>query len=205
MLNRIYVVGLAYIGVAALAISRSGREIEPVTPPEREIITHAEAEPVPVVPQSGGDAAGWFQRIKPFCNTVEVVTALQQNPPPAYSGSAGPGYQAACLALAGQIEQAREIIGALPAEQQWEAAGIVFTVAHPVADAGDDRSAGPIMAMVVEFWPNHYMALYHAGMSEVALGETTKAREHLEAFLRHYNAEDGWRSSAKGALERLGR
>ena len=80
----------------------------------------------------------------------------------------------------------------------------MFNVAHPVADAGDDRSAGPIMAMVVDFWPNHHMALYHAGMSELALGESAKARTHLQAFLQFYGSEDGWRSSAKAALERLG-
>jgi predicted TPR repeat methyltransferase len=82
--------------------------------------------------------------------------------------------------------------------------GIVFDVAHPVADAGDDRAAGPIMQMVVDFWPNHYMALYHAGMSEYALGQPELARKHLRSFLDNYPSDDGWRRNAIEVLGRLG-
>ena len=58
----------------------------------------------------------------------------------------------------------------------------MFEIGHPVADAGDDKSAGPIMELVVEFCPNHYMALYHAGASEFALGQGELARQHLESI-----------------------
>jgi hypothetical protein len=93
----------------------------------------------------------------------------------------------------------------VPSGERYRAAGIVFEIAHPVADAGDDRSAGPIMALVVEFWPNHYMALYHAGASEAALGRNAAAREHLSRFLELYHENDGWRSNAIATLAKLGR
>ncbi|MBM4187046.1 MAG: hypothetical protein FJ206_07005 [Gemmatimonadetes bacterium] len=202
MRYRIYLAGLAYMGLALWSIQRA--RLEPAGPvrPDPEPVTHVEAEPQPVV--TGGTAESWFQQIKPFCNTLEVETALRQSPLPAHAGHAGAGYQAACLALAGRIDAARSVIAALSGSERWQAAGIVFNVAHPVADAGDDRSAGPIMALVVEFWPNHYVALYHAGASAFALGEKAAAKTHLEAFLVHYQAEDGWRSSARSMLERIG-
>lgn len=196
MLTRVYLVGIAYIGLAAFAVSRAGRGVEPIEP-------HV-ATPQ-ITPPAGGTARAWFASIKPFCNTVEAETALRRSRPPEGSGFEGPGFEAACLALAGRIEQARTIIGGLDTDQQWKAAGVVFEVAHPVADAGDDKSAGPIMAMVVDFWPTHYMALYHAGASEYALGDLDRARVHLEAFLQHYSAEDGWRSSARRILDEIGR
>ncbi len=196
MLRSVYLAGVAYIALCAYAVSQSRRPA--VSGPDHPIAIHqpqtAELPP--------GDAAGWFAGIKPFCNTVEAETALRQRPAPA--GRDGTGYQAACLALAGKIDQARGLLAALAGDDQWRAAGIVFEVAHPVADAGDDRSAGPIMAMVTDFWPNHYMALYHAGVSEVALGDLGSARRHLEAFLRTYQVEDGWRSNAMATLDRIG-
>jgi thioredoxin-like negative regulator of GroEL len=129
---------------------------------------------------------------------VEVEAWHQWSPPP--STDQGAGYSAACYALAGKIDRARELILTVPQEDQWRAAGIVFNVAHPVADAGDDQSAGPIMELVLESWPNHYMALYHAGMSSYTLGERERARTHLQEFLRHYNQNDGWRSNALTVL-----
>ena len=80
----------------------------------------------------------------------------------------------------------------------------VVALGRDIADAGDDRSAGPIMALVVEFWPTHYMALYHAGASEAALGSNAAAREHLARFLELYHENDGWRSNAIATLKRLG-
>ena len=125
----------------------------------------------------------------------------RQLPPPA--GSDGAGYAAACYALAGKIDRARQTIDALPAGDRSQAAGIVFEVGHPVADAGDDASAGPIMRLVVEYQPENYMALYHAGISEYMLGHLDFARTHLERFLALYSAEDGWRSNAREVLGRI--
>jgi tetratricopeptide (TPR) repeat protein len=110
---------------------------------------------------------------------------------------------AACYALAGKIGRARETIDRLAAGDRPAAAGIVFAVGHPVADAGDDESAGPIMRLVVEYQPDNYMALYHAGISEYILGHADLARANLEKFLSIYQAEDGWRANARTVLGRL--
>jgi hypothetical protein len=140
--------------------------------------------------------------MKPFCNAVEVEVQQQYRPAP--EGVQGSGYSAACFALAGKIERARETIDRLPAGDRAEAAGMVFQVGHPAADAGDDESAGPIMRLVVEYQPENFMALYHAGISEDILGHGDLARTHLERFLAIYQAEDGWRANAKAVLARLG-
>jgi tetratricopeptide (TPR) repeat protein len=139
--------------------------------------------------------------MKPFCNSVEVGTMMRQSPPPA--GRDGAGYGAACYALAGQIDQARLLITQLPTGDQGAASAVVFEIGHPVADAGDDRSAGPIMELVIEFWPENYMALYHAGMSEYTLGQPDLAAKHLRRFLELYKSEDGWRSNGIEVLGRL--
>ena len=148
-----------------------------------------------------GSAPEWFAAMKSLCNAVEVKLAQEAHPAP--QTLEGQGYSAACYALGGQIDAARAVIDRLPAADRYRAAGIVFDVAHPVADAGDNRSAGPIMEMVVDYWPNHYMALYHAGMAEYALGQSRLARSHLEAFLQFYHAADGWTGSARETLARL--
>ena len=82
-------------------------------------------------------------------------------------------------------------------------AAIVFDVGHPVADAGDDRSAAPIMELVIDYWPNHYMALYHAGMAEYMLGQRDLATKNLTEFLRLYYENDGWRANGIAVLQRL--
>jgi hypothetical protein len=148
-----------------------------------------------------GEAAAWFAGMKPFCNAVEVEVQQQYRPAP--EGPQGSGYSAACFALAGKIERARATIDRLPAGDRSEAAGIVFAVGHPVADAGDDASAGPIMRLVVEYPSGNYMALYHAGISEDILGHAEVARTHLQRFLAIYQPEDGWRANAKAVLARL--
>jgi TolA-binding protein len=72
-----------------------------------------------------------------------------------------------------------------------------------VADAGDDKSAGPIMDLVAKYWPENYMAIYHAGMSHYILGEYPQATEQLQAFLKVYQQPDGWTEKAKSALNRM--
>ena len=114
----------------------------------------------------------------------------------------GVGYHAACFALAGKIDDARHLIDGLDQGGRQTAAYIVFNVGHPVADAGDDRSAGPIMELVIDYLPNDYMALYHAGMAEYMLGQRDLSRKNLEAFLKLYQQDDGWR---RNGLEVLGR
>jgi hypothetical protein len=152
-------------------------------------------------PAGTGDAVQWFRRVKPYCNAVEIATLEQRDPPP--PGLEGSGYHAACLGLAGRIDDARRVIDALPASDRGAAAGIVFDVGHPVADAGDDRSAGPIMELVIDYVPSHYMALYHAGMAEYMLGQRALARRNLSAFLDYYKENDGWRTNALDVIRRI--
>jgi hypothetical protein len=143
----------------------------------------------------------WFRQVKPYCNAVEVQTVAARTPPPATV--AGAGYHAACFALAGRIDDARRIIDKLEPHDRYKAAGIVFDAGHPVADAGDDRSAGPIMELVIDYWPNHYMALYHAGMAEYMLGQRDLSKHNLQEFLKYYHEHDGWTNNATKVLERL--
>jgi hypothetical protein len=172
------------------------------------LLTHRSAPDAPVgreppAPAASfrGAAGEWFAQVKPFCNADEDEVRQQQLPAPA--GVDGAGYSAACYALAGKIDRARQVIDALDGSDRSRAAGIVFEVGHPVADAGDDQSAGPIMRLVVSYQPDNYMALYHAGISEYGLGQLDYARTHLKQFLELYRQEDGWRSNALTVLRRL--
>src|SRR6266496_3713170 len=188
MHRTLYLAGFGYLAICGAVVVRH-RVPSPGTP------QHS-----PVNAPFGGSAGEWFSAVKPYCNAVEVELAQRQHPAP--SSVDGQGLSAACYALGGKIDQARAVIDRLPAGDRYRAAGIVFDVAHPVADAGDDRSAGPIMELVVDYWPDHYMALYHAGMSEYALQQPSLARTHLKAFLSYYHENDGWTQNARDVLAR---
>jgi hypothetical protein len=166
-----------------------------------EIVVVGEPLGPVLVEAAPSDAAAWFLRVRQFCNPVEIESRLRANRPP--ETVEGTMHEAACYALAGKVDDARTLIGRLPADQRYRAAGVVFEAGHPAADAGDDIAAGPLMELVVEFWPNHYMALYHAGAARYELGDHARASRYLERFLVEYSAEDGWRSSAKGMLEAI--
>jgi tetratricopeptide (TPR) repeat protein len=190
------VLGWSYVAICAAIVARA------LATPEAElpVATFTPPRHVPVA-SPATDAAEWFRRVKPYCNAVEITVVQRQSPAPATP--AGVGFHAACYALAGKIDDARRLIDALPQGDRYRAAGIVFDVGHPVADAGDDRSAGPIMELVIDYWPNHYMALYHAGMAEYMLGQRDLARKNLEAFLQYYHENDGWRTNGAAVLRRL--
>lgn len=164
-------------------------------------------EPAPLPPADGGAIIAktgnqWFNQIKPYCNPVEAAVMIRRSPPP--QDAEGPGFAAACFALAGKIEQADALLAGLPeADDRRRAAGIVFNVGHPVADAGDDDAAGPIMRLVVEYQPNNFMALYHAGVAEFNMGDTRLAREHLERFLALYSPNDMWRKNGLRVLAKI--
>ena len=143
----------------------------------------------------------WFQNIKPHCNSLEVITTLNSSPAP--KTTEGIGYTAACYALAGKIEMADELIKPLTRQQQEQVVNIVFNIGHPVADAGDDESAGPIMNLVVKYQPSNYMALYHAGMSAYILGDLNISEEYLQSFLQIYQRDDAWRQNAIIILKRI--
>lgn len=190
-MRNLYLIGFLYLAVASYAVLRG-----PV--PHREPQPQ-HASPAPAPPTNGWS---WFQTVKPQCNALEVETAHRRTPPP--DTRDGAGYSAACYALAGRTDRSREIIAALDGADQWKAAGIVFNVGHPIADMGDDRSAGPIMELVVEFWPNNYQALYHAGASAHALGHPEPARDYLQRFLSLYHADDFFTSNAQRILSEIG-
>ena len=158
------------------------------------------ASAVPFVAPGTGT---WFDTVRPHCNPVEVATVLRNNPPPA--DAAGQGYGASCWALAGRIEQAGALIDALPVGERVVAAGIVFEVGHPVADAGDNVASEPMMDLVLRYQPENFQALYHAGMSAHDLGKADKAREQLSRFLELYQADDFFTQNARKALEELGK
>lgn len=184
----------ALTGAVAVAFMDGGppRGIEP-----------APTDPVPAQLFTGSDGGAWFQSMRGYCNPVEVETRLQWQPaPPTPDGEM---HKAACYALAGRIDQARAVIEGLPAERRYEAAGVVFEAGHPAADAGDDIAAGPLMELVVEYWPNHYMALYHAGSARFEMGDYVEAERYLERFREEYRADDRWTASAHSMLGRLRR
>ena len=194
MHRALYLAGFGYLAICGVIVLRHKAGAPP--PPT--------GGGAPTAQPAGfeGSAQEWFVAMKPFCNAVEVELAQGRHPAP--TTLEGQGYSAACYALGAKIDAARRVIDGLPPGERYQAVGIVFNVAHPVADAGDDRSAGPIMELVIEFWPNHYMALYHAGMSEFALDQPDLARKNLTAFLSYYHENDGWTRSARETLERLG-
>jgi len=193
------ILGWGYVAACGAIIGLLGHRPQPVA-----ALISPSVQPTPIQSSpapAGNDAASWFQRVKPQCNPVEVTVLQRSSPPPA--GVEGAGYHAACFALAGRIDEARMVIDSLDEGGRRSAAYIVFDVGHPVADAGDDRSAGPIMELVVGYLPDHYMALYHAGMSEYMLGQRDLARRNLSAFLELYKENDGWRSNALTILGRM--
>ncbi len=206
-MRKIYFLGLLYVGLSLVYLiggpdSGAIPDGPPTTitvpddPPFTVMITVAGEPEI-----DGTDAAAWFRSMKAFCNPVEVDTRVTRSPAP--QSADGIAYEAACYALAGRIDSARERILRLPEDQRWNAAGVVFNVGHPVADAGDDRAAGPIMELVVDFWPNHYMALYHAGAARYALGDHGWAHKYFTSFLGYYSANDGWRRNALSMIAEI--
>jgi len=147
------------------------------------------------------NGAEWLQAVRQQCTPDEVTATLRAQPAPATEE--GAMHEAACLALAGQVDEARRVIEGLPQDLRFHAAGVVFNAGHPAADAGNELAAGPLMEVVVDYWPNHYMALYHAGASSFERGDYRKARGYLDRFLVEYTAQDGWTSSARSMLDQM--
>jgi hypothetical protein len=189
-----YGLGLGYL---VYAVPQIAMHLSP-KPPAMAAPHRVHAPHLPTEDTSG---AAWFAETKPFCNALEAAVRTKSRPPP--EGWNGAAYEAACFALAGNIAQARAVIDRQDASVRGQAAAVVFNIGHPIADAGDDASAGPIMRLVLEYWPENYQALYHAGMSEYALGDSDLARHHLRAFLAAYHQDDYFHRTAKATLEKL--
>src|SRR5215207_4808017 len=133
----LYFAGFAFIALCGAVITRqiadwrSARDPGFVVPPDAAPLR---TRGVP----SGTSGAQWFAAMKPFCNPVEVDVRERFTPAP--STSEGAGYAAACFALAGKMDRARAIIEGIVPGERASAANVLFEVAHPVADAGDDRA-----------------------------------------------------------------
>lgn len=189
-MRALYIAGWSFVAVAGTALYRSGRQPQP--------IVQLEPGPAPAVRPAGS----WFASMRAHCNPVEVEVAIANSPPP--GDWENQAYAAACYALAGKIERAAERIDALGADDRGRAADVVFNVGHPVADAGDDDAAGPIMQLVIRYTPQNYMALYHAGIAQAHIGASDLARTNLLRFLELYREDDGWTRSARATLADLG-
>jgi tRNA A-37 threonylcarbamoyl transferase component Bud32 len=191
---------LAAIVVAGLSVGAwrylEGRAKTPVV--------RAEPAALALPPQlAKTPGAAWFLRVRPKCNPVEVELLVQSDPPP--GGPDGGGFAAACLALAGKTARARSYISALPEKDRPFASWAVFEVVHPIADAGDDTAAGPAMALVLQYWPENYMALYHAGMSDYRNDHLSAAHTRLHRFVALHDTGDGFTSAARAALADMDR
>lgn len=198
MLRFLYYAGFTYIALCGALLFRELR-LASSGPPERLLGPYAPPPEETPAPTSRGQE--WFAAMKPYCNAVEVDVRTRFTPAP--GTMEGAGFAAGCFALAGKIERARAIIDSLPYAGRRTAASVLFNIAHPAADAGDDRASGPMMELVLDYWPNNYMALYHAGMSAYALGQPEPAKKRLRAFLSLYTANDGFTNAAKSALARI--
>ena len=198
--TQLLVKGFVGMGVLAIVMTLFTTLNLPTNQPIKSSSTSNTTNNTPVTPVPKS-ALDWFLKIKPHCNSVEVMTTLKKLSPP--ETPEGVGYAAACYALAGKIDMADELIQTLPDNHQQQAVSIVFNIGHPVADAGDDESAGPIMNLVVKYQPSNYMALYHAGMSAYILGDLEMSEEYLLSFLDIYQRDDGWRKNAITVLKRF--
>src|SRR5690349_10801506 len=81
-----------------------------------------------------------WEQFKAKCTPLEAETAVRDMPSELH---------AVCFALAGKIDRARELLASQSPAERKQDVEILFARAHPIADAGDDRSAGPIMHLVV--------------------------------------------------------
>ena len=194
----LYFAGFVYIALCGAFVARRlvARGPSAVPGEWRDVPTHSTSSG----PTTYTSGAQWFAEMKQYCNPVEVDVRARYSPPATGDGA---GYVAACFALAGKIERARALIEGIAPAERAAAASVLFEVAHPVADAGDDRASGPMMELVLEYWPNNYMALYHAGMSEYSLGQSGLAEKHLRAFLAMYTPQDYFTTNARQALESI--
>lgn len=64
-------------------------------------------------------------------------------------------------------------------------------------------AAGPVMEFVLEYTPNNYMALYHAGMSAYGKGDNKRAVIRLRAFLVLYSQPNHFTKTARETLKKI--
>lgn len=148
--------------------------------------------------EAAQEAGTWWSQARPHCNSIEVDTHVARHPAP--DTDQGQGWLATCYALANKIDLARSVILSVEQHKQPWVVKRLFDIVHPIADAGDDVAAGPVMELVVEFLPDNFMAQFHAGMAAYENGRNHAARSYLSTFLGQYSREDNWRRRAKNAM-----
>lgn len=174
------------------------RQLRATPEPEPEPHLQQVVEPLPEM----GDTArprDWLATIKPSCNREDVMLATDLHPAPTTGD--GPALEAACFAIAGDIAKARALVLAMEPGQRSEAAGVILDIALDSRDADTDPSVGPVMDLVLEFWPNHYLALYYAGRSRYLSGDVDGAASYLERFILGYPRDDALVREAHRMLE----
>jgi len=166
-----------------------GQVLPPEEPPAPTVAVAPPPEPPePPPPPPPATPSEWYRRIEPRCTPSGVQLVVDLNRPPA--GTLRAGYEAACFAVAMDVPKARALILGLPEQDRLQAISVVFNVAQGMVDRGREIPAGPLMELVLEFWPNHYVALFEAGATRFAVGDYTHARAYLERFLEVYAPDD---------------
>jgi len=165
-----------------------------------------EAMPTQVVtsapqPESPALPAEWFESVEARCTSSEARIITDLWPPPL--SPEGTAYEAACFALAEDILMARALILGLPEESRTMAAGILFDVTDATHDPIGTKAAAPLLELVLEFWPNHYPALFYAGSVRYSTGDLAGATPLLERFLESYGPDDDWSSDARRMLDSI--
>jgi hypothetical protein len=173
---------------------RNGRAPELEAMPTQLVTSAPQPEP-PALP------AEWFESIEARCTSAEARIITDLRPPPL--SAEGTAYEAACFALAGDIPMARALILGLPEESRTMAAGILFDVTDATHDPIVTRAAGPLLELVLEFWPNHYPALFFAGSVRYSIGDLAGATPLLERFLESYQPDDDWSSDVRRMLDSI--
>ena len=169
-MNRaLYVAGWGYVALCGLVLADAAR---------RRARGRRRRAARPRSPPFRGGAGEWFAQVKPFCNAVEVEVRQQQLPPPATVE--GAGYSAACYALAGKIERARD--GDRRARRRRPRAGRRHRLRH--RPSGGRRGRRPVgrpdhAARGRATSPTTTWRSTTPGMSEYILGQMDFARTHL--------------------------
>jgi hypothetical protein len=180
--NMLALIAFAVI-ISPIAASVLKRDKAPAPAPAPEV---RRPDPKPV--RAATDPAAWFAGIRSRCTPADVTLATDLNRPP--HGVDGTGYEAACFALARNTAKARAILLGLPENDRLRGASLVYEVAEGLAGGGRHDAAGPLMELVLEFWPNHYLALYEAGRARYASGDLSGAQVFLARFLQEDQADD---------------
>jgi len=187
-----YALGIGYVLLCSSLVVWRSVDRRPPGSATRNLSDHSSSG----LPHTPG--AVWFERVRASCNAVEVESRLARDPYP--DDRDGVAYGAACLALAGKMDRSRNLIRQLAAADRSPAASVMFEVGHLVADAGDEKSAAPLLELVLDYQPDNEMALYHLGLAEQATYKFDSARRHLQRFVDLHPQRDSLRENADRSL-----